>query len=105
MNSIVSILERHAASRPDAIAVIDYGRVIKYGALYDRVLAAAAWMHEIGVRPGDIVALSLETSPESSLRYLQFFYAAAYLGTVILPIYPGVPIPSRIERVTRFRAG
>lgn len=104
MESVISSLLHYADSQPDATAVIDYGHRITYGELGQRVRATAAWLYETGVRTGDTAALSLDLLPENSLRSLQFFYALAYLGAVVLPLSPETPASRRVELVGRFNA-
>src|SRR5688572_24213764 len=57
-----------------------------------------------GVRAGDVVALSLGASDLSGARSIRALYALAYLGAVILPLYPDVPLSRRLELIARFGA-
>ena len=101
--TIVSRLLRFAASQPDALAYIDRGQRITYDGLGRRVRATAVWLDRAGVKAGDVVALSLDGAAAGSLRSLQFLYALASLGAVVLPLYPDVPPAERLDLVTRFR--
>src|SRR5437016_10489921 len=91
VDTIVSRVLHFADSRPEAIAFIEKGQRLTYGGLGRRVRATAAWLHRAGVEAGDVVALSFEPPLTASLRSLQFFYALASLGAVVLPLYPEVP--------------
>src|SRR5579864_8461489 len=104
MNSIISSVLHFGDLRPEALALIDRSGGATYGVVCQRVKGAAAWLYQSGVRTGDTVALSLDISPESALGSLQFFYALAYLGAIVLPFYAGVPIATRIELVDRLCA-
>ena len=91
MDTIVSRLLQFAESQPEAVAFVEKGQRLTYGGLGRRVRATAAWLHRAGVEAGDVVALSFEPPLTASLRSLQFFYALASLGAVVLPLYPEVP--------------
>ena len=104
VDTIVSRVLHFADSRPEAIAFIEKGQRLTYGGLGRRVRATAAWLHRAGVQAGDTVAVSFDAPFTGSLRSLQFFYALASLGAVVLPLYPDVPIAERLELVARFRA-
>jgi len=104
VETIVTRLLRFADSQPDAVAFIEGGQRLTYRGLERRVRATAAWLHRGGVRAADIVAVSFDGPLAKSLRSLQFFYALAYLGAVILPLPADVPRPRRLELVARLRA-
>src|SRR2546425_2607345 len=104
VDTIVSRVLHFADSRPEAIALIEKGKRLTYGGRGRRVRATAAWLHRAGVQAGDTVAVSFDAPFTGSLRSLQFFYALASLGAVVLPLYPDVPIAERLELVARFRA-
>jgi acyl-CoA synthetase (AMP-forming)/AMP-acid ligase II len=53
-----------------------------FGDLRDRARRVAAALHDRGVRPGDPVAFQLPNWSEAAVT----FYAAAYLGAVVVPI-------------------
>ncbi len=100
MESVVSSLIHFAESQPEALAFIEGRNRVNYRALRGHVEAAAAWLHDAGIRPGETVALSLDWSQKS----LSLFYGLAYLGAVILPLYPTGAIESQIALVERFNA-
>jgi len=104
MDTIVSSLFHFADSQPEALALIDRSGGITYGVVGQRVKATAAWLYQSGVRKGDTIALSLDIFPESTLGALQFFYALAYLGAIVLPLHVGVPVASMIGLVERLGA-
>ncbi|HMQ32806.1 MAG TPA: AMP-binding protein [Chloroflexaceae bacterium] len=76
---------RAAARRgPDAPAVHYFARTISYGELDGLSSAMAAAMAELGVRPGDRVALYLQNVPQFWVAQL----AAWKLGAVVVPLNP-----------------
>ena len=104
MDTVIGRVLENAESRPDALAFIGEGLRLTYGELCRPVRPAAAWLYRFGVRAGDVVALSLGASDLSSVRNIRALYALAYLGAVILPLYPDVPLSRRRELIERFGA-
>ena len=102
MDTVVSRLLHFAESQPDALAFVEKGQRLTYGGLARRARATAAWLADAGVRAGDTVALSFKAPFTKSVSSLQFFYALAHLGAVILPLYPDVPASRRLELMIRF---
>ncbi len=103
-DTIVSRFFGLAAAQPDALAYVEKGQHITYEGLARRVRATAVWLDGAGVKAGDVVALSFDSPFTESLRSLQFFYALAGLGAVVLPLYPDVPMSERLALLTRFGA-
>ncbi|CQD23966.1 AMP-binding domain-containing protein [Mycobacterium lentiflavum] len=69
--SFVHDLERHAAERPDALAILDDdGRRITYGEYEQRTRRLARSLLELGLRPGDRVALQLPNTSEFCITLL-----------------------------------
>jgi acyl-CoA synthetase (AMP-forming)/AMP-acid ligase II len=63
--SFVHDLERHAAERPDALAIIDEdGRRTSYGEYERRTRALALSLLDLGLTPGDRLAMQLPNSSE-----------------------------------------
>jgi acyl-CoA synthetase (AMP-forming)/AMP-acid ligase II len=94
-------LLRHGACRPRAPAYIDSLGVLDYGTLCAAARRGATWLHGQGVRAGDTVALAMDASPAGARRALELFYAAAWLGAAVLPLYPDVPQLARIGLIAR----
>jgi len=101
--SVVSRLLSHAASHPDAPAIVDERRTVTYVEFSRMVLAAAARMHRFGVRAGHTVALSLGAR-EHATEWVCCLYAAGYLGAMALPLLPDFPSPRRRWLAERFAA-
>ncbi len=81
-------LVRHAAARPDHPAVVVDGgpgeprETLGYGELNDLANRTARALVELGVEPGDRVALALQSEP----LYLALYFAAAKLGAILVPL-------------------
>src|SRR5947207_5036336 len=104
MASVVETLMARAAARPEALAYLDAERAIGYRELLRRTGLAAAWLWQQGVRPDDVVALSLEAPARAARAGLYLFYGAAYLGAAVLPLYPGLSLKERGEYRRRYGA-
>lgn len=77
-------LRRRAAGAPDKPALIFYGTVITYAELNDLSDRCAALLHGYGVKPGDRVAVFLQSSPQ----FVVAFYGILKLGCVHVPVNP-----------------
>ncbi|WP_188608117.1 AMP-binding protein [Chelatococcus reniformis] len=78
-------LELQARVRPAHTAIVFYGRELSYAALWRDVEALAGFLaRELGVRPGDRVAVDLQNSP----HYVIAFYATLRAGAVVVPLNP-----------------
>lgn len=80
--NLASILECHAHSHGDKIAIQFRQERISYEMLWRQLQGCAAHLHEHGLKPGDRVGLALREHP----GHLILHYALARLGAVILPI-------------------
>ncbi len=78
------LLERAAASYPDAPAIDFLGRTWNYRALGAAVDRVAAGLQAIGVRKGDRVGLCLPNTPFSVVGY----YAALKAGAIVVNYNP-----------------
>lgn len=84
-----------AQAKPEASALVVAGVPLSYGQLLQRVQARAARLKACGVRRGDVVALVLPDSEALRVEQVAQFYAIAWLGASIFPVYPEV-LPARI---------
>lgn len=82
--NIAGWLEATARAKPDAPALfLGAEQVATYGELIARVRARAAGMAaRHGIGPGERVAVFLKNVPD----YLELFYAAWWLGAVVVPV-------------------
>ncbi|GAA1954201.1 amino acid adenylation domain-containing protein [Amycolatopsis minnesotensis] len=89
----------NAAESPDAVALIDDGVEVSYGELSERALRIAAELTACGVRPGDLVAVSL---PRGTGQVAAVFGVLA-AGAAYVPI--GVDQPAQRRSRILERAG
>ncbi len=75
-------LVRTASMHPERPALVDRGTEITYAELLDRARAAAAGLHERGVRPGDRVALALPTGAD----FVSGVHGCWFAGAVPMPV-------------------
>jgi long-chain acyl-CoA synthetase len=75
MNRISDLIDPWVRSAPDSPALADAAGAWSYAELQAAVDAAAAWLAELGVRPGDRVLLV----SENSRAYVALLFAAARL--------------------------
>ena len=81
------MFEQQVAKTPEAIALIQGTREISYAEL-DRRSNAVAWqLVDLGVRPGQLVAVRVARSAELVVAVL----AVLKSGAAYLPLDPGVP--------------
>lgn len=102
--SVCAALALHAATRPQAPAYVDNEGVTGYGDLHMVSRRAAGWLARQGVRPGDIVALSLDAGVRSAGGAAAMLYAIGYAGAVCLPLPPETPLAVRVALLERFGA-
>lgn len=77
-------LAASAARHPDAVAVKMDDVEITFAQLQTMVAKAAGWLRELGVRPGDRVAVSLPNIPHMPIIY----YGILHAGAVVVPTNP-----------------
>jgi len=91
VSSLPAQLLHHAATRPDATALRDKHRGVwretTWGQYADRAAHAGLGLLELGVEPGDVVAIHAENRPEWVLADL----GAQGVGAVVTGIYPTSP--------------
>ena len=87
--SVAEILEEGARQHPERACLRFGDRKLTYAQLATRAAALAAALHELGVEPGDRIALDLPNWPE----FVIAMFAAARLGAVIVPLNPRYTVP------------
>ncbi|MET8950686.1 AMP-binding protein [Streptomyces sp. NPDC004533] len=75
---------RRAALTPDRPVLLQGDRSLSFGELCERAERVAAGLHDMGVRPGTVVAWQLPTRIETAL----LSFALARLGAVQTPVIP-----------------
>jgi long-chain acyl-CoA synthetase len=79
---VLYALRRARQLHPDAIAAYDGERAITFAQFADRVTRIANALRDLGVQPGDRVAVLML----NSLRYFELYHAVPLAGAVIVPI-------------------
>ncbi|GGC61697.1 AMP-binding protein [Undibacterium terreum] len=77
-------LRQHARTQPDKAAYIWYGKRISYAELDRASDAFAARLEELGVKPGDPVALFMNNCPQYAMAH----YGIQKLGAIVCPCGP-----------------
>ena len=89
----LDLMLRHAADRPDALALKDEKGSCSYAELVERVAATAAGLVSLGVEPADRVALWLPNSAD----FLVTALGCLWLGAPFVPLSMDDP-PARLAR-------
>ncbi|MFF7311566.1 AMP-binding protein [Streptomyces sp. NPDC008137] len=84
--NFASLPDRRAALDPDGAAVSDGRQALTNVQLLRRVQAAARHLKDLGIGPGDVVALKLTNRVE----FVLLLFAAWRLGATITPVNPGM---------------
>src|SRR4051812_5671427 len=84
-------LRRHAASRPDAPAIVFQEASWTWAQLAERVLKVASALRKQGIAKGDVVAIQLPNIPEFFVAHLAIARLGAVTCTVHVP-YRGAEI-------------
>lgn len=82
--TLTDFLATAVANFPDRPATFFGGETLSYAELDTRIAAAAGALREMGIRPGDRVALVLPNSPQ----HLIAFFAVLRLGAVVVEHNP-----------------
>jgi long-chain acyl-CoA synthetase len=82
MDTIGRMVLRHAAERPDAVAVFFEGEAITFASLAERACGVAAALIESGVGHGDQIAILAKNHP----AFLEIWAGACLVGAVLVPI-------------------
>ena len=82
--NIASNLARAAEADPAKAAIILDDTVVPYGMLGQGAARVAGWLTELGVQPGDRVAVSMPNIPHMPIIY----YGILWSGAVVVPMNP-----------------
>ncbi len=94
--TLQSALENAARSRW-GLSFLDYQEnetPLSFAELYDRAQRAAGGLREMGIAPGDRVAIVLPTGPD----FMDAFFGTVLAGAIPVPLYP----PVRLGRMDEF---
>jgi long-chain acyl-CoA synthetase len=81
---LTAMLQRAVLSDPRKAAIVQGARRIRYDELGELVGSCAGGLHQMGVNPGDCVAVVLPNCPE----FVVCLFACARLRAVMLPLDP-----------------
>src|SRR5687768_6569609 len=100
LNVATSCVHRHAERRPDALGAVFLGedgerRERTYAELSRETTQLAEALVELGVEPGDRVAIYMPMSPEVAVAS----HACAHIGAVQVPIFSGFAAPAIAQRL------
>ncbi|MEX2503235.1 MAG: AMP-binding protein, partial [Egicoccus sp.] len=93
---VAARLRRSAEQHPDRTALVWAGGRRTYGELHVRVDAGAAVLQDLGVAPGDRVALVAGTTP----TFVEVAAAVLRAGAVLVPLLPGLA-PDELRHALR----
>ncbi len=99
MTILSRILEHLALGDAQRVAVIDHGRKVTYADLNRHAWRMVAWLHGQGLRPGDVVGLTVR----DGLRHVVSTYALMRLGCVQVPLASHEPLAMRALLAARCR--
>jgi long-chain acyl-CoA synthetase len=86
---LFDLLERHAADRPDHLAIVCGDERLTWGQLDDRASRLASGLAALGVGPNDTVALLLP----NSTALVSAILALSRIGAQALPLQPDLKAP------------
>ena len=98
VGNIAAIVDRQAARRPAAPAVLMPDRVIGYRELSGMVHAVSRMLLDGGVRPGQTIGISMAQTPQ----HLVTLFALARIGAVSVPVHAMLPRDRRLLAARRY---
>jgi long-chain acyl-CoA synthetase len=81
--SLATVLAEAARRHPDKVAVVDAGTRVTYDELWEQARSYAAGLRELGVQPGDTVALLIP----NVLDFPRAYYGALAAGATLVPVH------------------
>jgi acetyl-CoA synthetase len=100
VNIAWNCVHRWAQTRPESVAAVGLGedgarRELTFAELSSEVTRLAEALVDLGVSPGDRVALFLPMSPEVAIAS----HACAHIGAIQVPIFSGFAAPAVAQRL------
>ena len=100
LNVAHNVLDRHAAERPDEVAVLWEGepgdvREVTFGELHAQANRVANYLASVGVGEGDTVSLYMPMVPEVAA----ILYGCFKVGAVAVPIFSGFGVDATATRI------
>lgn len=84
MTDLIAILAREARQHPDRVVLVDACASLTLGELWQRVSLLGQSLQQVGLGPGDRMALIGANSP----AWVQAWLAALAVGAVVVPLNP-----------------
>ncbi|MEM2294343.1 MAG: AMP-binding protein, partial [Nitrososphaerota archaeon] len=84
--TVIEKVEENYKRWADRVAVVFYGRKIKFKELHDAFLRFATALYDLGIRKGDVVAIYLPNSPQFIISYFGILKIGA-IATTVSPLY------------------
>ena len=81
--SLATILAEAARRYPDKVAVVDAGNRVTYSELWEQARSYAAGLRELGIGPGDTVAVLIP----NVLDFPRAYFGALAVGATIVPVH------------------
>jgi long-chain acyl-CoA synthetase len=81
--SLAAVLAEAARRYPDKVAVVDAGTRVTYAELWQQARSYSAGLRELGICPGDTVAMLIP----NVLDFPRVYYAALAVGATIVPVH------------------
>ncbi len=75
-------IHRAARISPDKAALVSLERTVSWAEFRDRVARQAAGFRELGVAPGERIAMLADNSD----RYVEYYFATLWAGAVMVPV-------------------
>ncbi len=103
--TLVEVLQHYARTNPNRPHIYlqqidEEEQVITYSQLYENATACAYGLRQLGIQPGDKVAIMLPTSKD----FFYAFFSSLLIGAVPVPVYPPIR-PKQIEEYALRQAG
>ncbi|MDO9590851.1 MAG: AMP-binding protein, partial [Microcella sp.] len=98
VTSIVSLPARHAAERPDELALVSIDRTWTFAELDTAVAGVAARLHEAGVRPRQVVASDLPAALDWLVGLALLRLTARGLSLNGMTAAPSTPVDVLVTR-------
>jgi fatty-acyl-CoA synthase len=89
VQTVAQVLEAQAKERPNSVLLIYGEKRFTYGQVDKHATSLAAALAELGVKPGDRIAVDMPNWPE----FVISMFAAAKLGAIIVPLNPRYTVP------------
>jgi long-chain acyl-CoA synthetase len=99
MISIVEAIGQRAVQHPDKVALHCGDQQVTYGQLWSRVNAAACYLADNGVRPGERVLLPAPSVP----AFVYGYFATHLVGGIAVMLDPNASVARREDLVRRTR--